>query len=295
MRKLKVLLLPDHIHDKWSAFNRCGYIKKYIKDHDFDILGGLDKEVYLNQLSFADKYDFLHINFTGCLEYWYPFYEKYPEKLLITVINERSLLEQFDIKNMDMINQMIYGCCAATSVGYKIADLYHIEYIPNGVDLGDFRNAKQPLVGYCGTERPNKNIEVLKRACNDLKLDLITATHEGKRIPHEDMWSFYRKIDVFVHPSLTEGCSNPVLEALSMNVPIICTAQGIVPREFSKFVTIVDPTYEGLYAALRKYKARCVIEEKFQWSQICKRYQNFYERNWERQQKMLKEKQEQKG
>lgn len=289
-KKLKILLLPDHL-DKWSACNRCFYLKKYITEHDFTILGGLDKEVYYNQLKFAEEYDFVHINFTGSLEYWYPFYEKYPEKLLITVINERSVLNGVEVRNMEKFDEMLFGCCGATSVGYRIADMYRgMEYIPNGVDLDEFKSPKKCIVGYSGTKRVNKNIQILEKVCDDLKLELHMAVFENQRIEHEDMYQFYRQLDVFVHPSFTEGCSNPILEALAMNVPVICTDAGIVQREFAEYVTIIKPTYQSLYNALRKYCTREIIEEKFQWTQICARYSKFYERCYVRQLQILKDK-----
>jgi glycosyltransferase involved in cell wall biosynthesis len=254
-------------------------------------MGGLDDEVYHNQLKIAENYDFVHINFTGCLEYYLPLAEQYPEKLLITLINERSLLEGFDI-NIEKANKVIYSACGVTSVGYRMADTYRgVEYIPNGVDLdNDFRNHKRPIVGYCGTNRPNKNFQLLEKVCNDLKLKLHALTFEGVRVPHEDMWNEYRKMDVFVHPSLTEGASNPILEALAMNIPVICTDAGIVRREFIDLVTIIEPNYQSLYNALKKFDTRKIIAERFQWKDICKRYQLFYERCYARQQQMIRDK-----
>lgn len=291
--KRKILLLPDHIHDHWSAYNRCEYLKRYLSDFaDFNIWGGCDKDVYLNQLKIAEAYSFVHLHFTGNLDWYYPLFLEHPEKLLITIINERSLLQGFQI-NLEKANEMIRGCCGATSVGYHIAEMYpNVEYIPNGVDLTDFHTPKQIVVGYCGTKRKNKNVEILERACFKLGLKLKIAAYEGERIPHNEMWKFYRELDVFVHPSLSEGCSNPILEALAMNVPIICTRQGIVEREFEDLVTFIEPTYESLFAALKRFNTRNRIEEKFQWSSICQKYKNFYKTAYNRQQEMLKVKNE---
>ena len=188
----------------------------------------------------------------------------------------------FDI-NLEKANKMLFGCCGVTSVGYKMADLYKCEYIPNGVDLEEFHSPKKIIVGYTGTSRPNKNFSLLEKVCNDLGLKLKAYLYENARVPHEDMWNEYRKFDVFVHPSVSEGASNPILEALAMNVPVICTAQGIVPREFSDLVTIIEPNYNSLYNALKKFNSRKVIEDRFQWKNLCEKYKMFYERMYERQ------------
>lgn len=46
------------------------------------------------------------------------------------------------------------------------------------------------------------------------------------RIPREETFSYYQKSDVFVLPSLNEGMSNAMLEALSSGLPIIATDTG---------------------------------------------------------------------
>jgi glycosyltransferase involved in cell wall biosynthesis len=89
-----------------------------------------------------------------------------------------------------------------------------------------------------------------------------------------------------VHPSSTEGNSNPLLEALAMNVPIICTEAGIVGREFKDLVTIIEPTYESLYKALVRFKSRQRIIERFQWKDICQTYKDFYRRMLIKKQKL---------
>jgi glycosyltransferase involved in cell wall biosynthesis len=275
--KPSILLLPDHAEDSWSACNRCRQIKKTLTDFDIDIRGAFDFP-FPNDLQemqeIIKKYDLIHINFTGRLEEYYDLYQRAPKKLIITLINERSFLEGFECK-VEKSMEMLMGCNTATSLSKKQADLFKIEYIPNGVDLELFNNPRKPKVFYSGTKRPNKNVELLEEVCKDLGLELYSCTYENNRVPHEKMPEQYRKCDIFVHPSLTEGSSNPVLEALAMQLDVYMTRQGNW-HEFEGYVTYFEPTYCDLYEKLKKYTSRKLIESKFTWSAICNKYRLLY-------------------
>lgn len=45
-----------------------------------------------------------------------------------------------------------------------------------------------------------------------------------------DISAYYRVLDIFVLPSLSEGLPNAVLEAMSFGIPVICTSVGGVPE-----------------------------------------------------------------
>jgi glycosyltransferase involved in cell wall biosynthesis len=45
-------------------------------------------------------------------------------------------------------------------------------------------------------------------------------------IPHEEFPRYYTAADVFVFPSLNEGMSNSLLEALASGLPVIATPTG---------------------------------------------------------------------
>jgi len=58
------------------------------------------------------------------------------------------------------------------------------------------------------------------------KLDLDCFVEFANSIPHEEIHKTYQKADVFVLPSLNEGMSNSLLEAMACQLPVIVTDTG---------------------------------------------------------------------
>ena len=125
-----------------------------------------------------------------------------------------------------------------------------IVVIPNGVDAKSFetlqefmRNGKLNLL-FVGRLIPRKGLNYLLEAMQGLKSVGLTVVGGGPMraemekaasgmdvhftgpMPHEDLKSFYSKHDVFVLPSLNEGMSNTVLEAMAAGLPLIVTDTG---------------------------------------------------------------------
>ena len=286
MKRLGILLL-DERNDGWSARNRCLAIKKHVVSHHFEVYGAFGEDGIIDKIEEkAKNFDFVHIQFTGEIDRMYNFYKKHPEKTLITVINERSIYDGFEV-DTSKLSEMVIGCAGATALSPKVASSYKIDFIPNGVDLGVMKNPHKQAIGYIGCSGDNKGFPTLEEVCKDLGLHLHSLIYQKNQVPHEKMWEEYRKINVLVHPTLTEACSNVVLEALSMNVPVITTRTGCWEL-YKDYLTIIEPTYDSLYRELKKYIGRSIIEKQFQWAQICQQYERFYERAYFRQQEMIR-------
>src|SRR5258708_7250490 len=76
------------------------------------------------------------------------------------------------------------------------------------------------LVGE-GPERPR--IERLLRSLN--LTDFITLAGQ-----QDDISPYYGIADVFLLPSLSEGCPNVLLEAMAAGVPVVATEVGGIPE-----------------------------------------------------------------
>jgi glycosyltransferase involved in cell wall biosynthesis len=122
-------------------------------------------------------------------------------------------------------NQKLY------EIGKSVNDRCYL--IPNGLDLKTWSQVKMKVrnftVGFCGNisnpfYRDYKGYDMTKAACDNLGIKFKTALYQDKQIPHEKMRDmFYSKIDVLVHPTKGEGCSNTLMEACACAIPIITT------------------------------------------------------------------------
>jgi L-malate glycosyltransferase len=137
----------------------------------------------------------------------------------------------------------------------RTAPAQPIRVIPNGVDVETFRPAASKRTGglrvLCVSRLiERKGIEYLLRAMAELRGAPCTLTLAGTGnleshlralcqtlgigdavrflgfVPHEQIVPVYQEHDVFVLPSLNEGMSNTVLEAMACGMPVLMTNTG---------------------------------------------------------------------
>ena len=112
----------------------------------------------------------------------------------------------------------------------------NVHLIPNALDLEGWavcepRRSGDFTVGFAGNlsttkERKIKGFDFVEGACNLLGLPLLYFGKGAGQIAREDMHEkFYSQIDCLVHPVAPgkEGCSNVIMEALALGVPVITT------------------------------------------------------------------------
>ena len=275
---MKILILVDMLND-WALHNRAKAIQKFLPEHEIKIMRALGEEEWLG---WHDSFDLIHFNFSyGLTDYW-SFIMHNLDRCIVTVVNERSLLEGHGV-DIPVFERILRTCPNVTSVSKRIAEIIPgIRYIPNGVDEDLFRRFRRPVVGFAGvTDTANKNVELIEQVCAKMKLELRTTGYVRDekgcgQIPHERMQDFYSDLDVYIHASLTEGFNNTVIEALACNVPVLMTRQGCW-QEFEGWVDFFEPTFEGLYQKLRKFQGRDLIQDKFLWKNIIPKYKEVYD------------------
>lgn len=112
------------------------------------------------------------------------------------------------------------------------------------------------------------------------------------RIPREETLSYYQEADIFVLPSLNEGMSNAMLEALSCGLPLITTRTGgaeELVRDGVNGLLVKQRDAEDLARALRvlvhdvKLRARMgiasrTLAESMSWENIAKQYVAVYKK-----------------
>jgi glycosyltransferase involved in cell wall biosynthesis len=81
----------------------------------------------------------------------------------------------------------------------------------------------------------------------------------GGYVPHgRELYDIYKKNDILVLPSLTEGCPQVLFEAMACGIPVVATKVGGVPHliEDEKNGLLVDPaSSKELVAAIRRFCA----------------------------------------
>jgi glycosyltransferase involved in cell wall biosynthesis len=148
----------------------------------------------------------------------------------------------------------------------------NVTVIPNGVDVDKYAPGPSPfkreleaatLVGYLGRVDPEKNVDILVRAfqeidvAEDVKLVVIGSGSERRRLERRyrsarvvftgqvldesDRIAMLRAMDVFVLPSLVEGLSLSLLEAMACGVAPVATDVGSDGEALQGAGLLVDP------------------------------------------------------
>ena len=72
------------------------------------------------------------------------------------------------------------------------------------------------------------------------------------RVADADLAAVYKMAKIFVWPSLMEGFGLPVLEAMTLGIPVICSNRGALPEVAGKAAILVDPEdINGLTEAIK--------------------------------------------
>lgn len=76
------------------------------------------------------------------------------------------------------------------------------------------------------------------------ELKLVNTTIATKSLSDSDLWNMYRKSRVFAYPSIYEGFGIPLIEAMALDIPVVCTNMDVfheVSGELASFFNPYDP------------------------------------------------------
>lgn len=126
----------------------------------------------------------------------------------------------------------------------------------------------------------------MKAELEDLKneLGLTNTIMTTDNISDDELWNLYRQSHVFAYPSVYEGFGIPLIEALALEVPVVCTDMDVFHEVSNDYATFFNPENpddiaEKLKLALTSpqlpSKAAVATHlEKFFWENIYKKFVN---------------------
>lgn len=150
--------------------------------------------------------------------------------------------------------------------------------------LKNYPNAKLHILG----EGPLRSY--LEALVKRLGLGSNVILHGN--VPREKVVDFFNRCSVFVHPSLSETFSPVRLEAMACGIPIVATNGAIGTREMIQDGTtglVISPKDpDAIAESILKlfddeeigykmsYEGRKLVERKYDWSVIAKKYYDLY-------------------
>lgn len=183
------------------------------------------------------------------------------------------------------------------------------------------------VVLFAGKLEPHKGVEYLIKAATKIKgeificgggsdkerLEKLTSAMRLKNVHFlgyfgpeyvEELREFYRRANVFVFPSIwDEPLGLVALEAMASSTPVVASKKGGVPLAVKDKINGFLVRAKSAKAIAEKVnlilknpelekkmgeEARRIVEEKFSWTKIAKRFHVYYEQAHQESQKRLK-------
>lgn len=274
--RLKICLVK-YDDRSWATSHRAEALEKRLKKtDDVETIGNISFRDNVDE--YVGKFDIIHILYSGGLaQYLYPIFKKYPKRFITCVASHRTLEEWWDDK--EQIRFVYENSAAVIAFNKKLQKMVPGSvYIPNGVEEGLFKPGRKFAVGFVGIRDKYKGFYLIEEACKRLGVRLL---HDGNEYPEKvrsfpEMPKLYKKFDCLCIASENEGCHNPTLEALAMNIPVVSTDTGIASE--LEGVILVERSVEGIMAGIREVWTRRQILEKYTWDKITEQHREVYKK-----------------
>lgn len=95
-------------------------------------------------------------------------------------------------------------------------------------------------------------------------------------VPHEDVFDYLDKIDIYVQPSLQEGLPRAIIEAMSRACPVVGATTGGIPELIDKDCVFKKGNYVELSEILENFSNAKMIETAKNNFHMAKKYEKEY-------------------
>jgi len=228
----------------------------------------------------------------------------------------------FLLKKITRADKLVTVCSQSTAEALQEGfTASQVEQIPNGVDTNHFKpfssSGNQKNITFIGRLDHMKGVQVLLDAFKTLKEDGVTAHltiigdgPDRDKLQNlsrdagvndsisfcgavEDIIPYLQKSALFVLPSLSEGLSNVLLEAMACGLPIVATRVGgniDLIRDGENGILVETENSNQLSEAMKKIlqdkalakklgsEARKTVEQRFSLISIADRYLSLYQK-----------------
>lgn len=210
---------------------------------------------------------------------------KLPKKIFEKIADKAKVVLVLNQKSRDYVEKIVPGkarICPNFVMTDQIAKEHKVnDHFTTGMYVGDVRFSK-------GSD----DIYELAEQCQDKKFIVIgSVTDEMKKIKKPDnviimgrleAVDVYRQLDeadVFIFPSLTEGFSNALLEAMARGVPVIATDVGANKDMIEERGGVIVPVHdvEAMKAALYDMEPKEKRKKMSEWN--INKVKKYYEYN----------------
>ena len=181
--------------------------------------------------------------------------ERYPSLGRSIACSDVRLKSKNQIKKKEILDkkEIIIGTAGAIGVKYK--GQQHIIQALGVLKKEGYTNLKYQMAGD-GDKTYLENM-ILKNNVKD-------CVEFVGNIPHESMFEWFNKLDIYAQPSETEGLPRSVIEAMSCGIPCIGTKVGGIPELLDEKVMFKKGSVEEIKKILVELMDNNLREEQGQ-------------------------------
>ena len=144
-------------------------------------------------------------------------------------------------------------------------------YIPDGI-FDQYKPEHNFVVGFAGKTDDYKGYPLIAQACAELGVTFKPAIGD---IKPEDMFAYYKSIDLLVCASIDEGYGAPLMECLAINKPVITTNVGM-----ARYLNVhkIERSIESIKNGILKFYTSQQVLPKYSWDGVCQQFKELYMR-----------------